>query len=394
MSQNPHQVFKSVEDYGRWGPYISQCDLIEGLASDQRERAKRALEYLRVVLGEGFLKRAIARWHPLIGLFRNCAPWTRLKLIGLAEALEAMRGAENFKVVLKRIKEIPPAGAEWKFTDGYSVLQAAHQFFKAGLQVCFVSEKGSDKKPDIKLSDGETGEEVYVEVSALHISAEVKRIEDLNRRVFVLTSEALSEAQLTMCGEMPKSFDESHVPNLMKRVREVIAEVKACGELRELIDEYIVAGIAPREKVEQLNQWAFEKGLSQGFAGPPMFFSEISRVQRKIREKLEQLPNGKPGIIVIPDLGGFLFHFYDLGQIIGELEKQISDYPNLLAIVLSQGYADEPLSDITLEKSGPHIIVNRMIAGGIKEPIVIVRNQAFALSLSTAMLAKIERAFN
>jgi len=62
--------------------------------------------------------------------------------------------------------------------------------------------------------------------------------------------------------------------------------------------------------------------------------------------------------------------------------------------VLSQGYADEPLSDITLEKSGPHIIVNRMIAGGIKEPIVIVRNQAFALSLSTAMLAKIERAFN
>lgn len=31
--------------------------------------------------------------------------------------------------------------------------------------------------------------------------------------------------------------------------------------------------------------------------------------------------------------------FYDLGQIIGELEKQVSDYPNLLAVVLSQGYA-------------------------------------------------------
>jgi len=198
MSQNPHQVFSSVEDRGRWEPYILQCDLIDGLTSDEKQRAKHALEYLRVVLGGSFLKRAIARWHPLISLFGNCAPWTRLKLIGLAEAIEAMRGAENFKVVLRRIKDIPPNGAEWKFTDGYSVLQTAHQFFKAGLQVCFVSEKGSNKKPDIKLSNGETGEEVYVEVSALRISAEVKRIEDLDRRVFILTSEALSDSTLSI----------------------------------------------------------------------------------------------------------------------------------------------------------------------------------------------------
>jgi hypothetical protein len=46
MSQNPHQVFKSVEDHGRWNPYMLQCDLIEDLASDEKERAKCALEYL------------------------------------------------------------------------------------------------------------------------------------------------------------------------------------------------------------------------------------------------------------------------------------------------------------------------------------------------------------
>jgi len=394
MSQNPHQVFKSVEDYGRWASYILQCDLIEGLASDEKERAKQALEYLRVVFGESFLKRAIAQGHPLIGLFRNCAPWTRLKLIGLAESLEAMRGAENFKMILKRIKDVPKMGAEGKFTDGYSVLQTAHQFFRVGLQVCFVSEKGSRKKPDIKLSDKETGEEVYVEGSALHISAEVKRIQDVNRYVFFLVSGAMAEAQLTIYGEMPKSFNESHAPNLVKQISEVIAEVKASGELRELIDEYIVAGVAPRRKLEQLNQWAAERGFSQDLAGPPMIFSEISRVQRKIREKLAQLPNDKPGIIVIPDLGGFLFHFYDLSLIISELEKQVSGYPNLLAIVLSQGYADEPLSDIVLEKSGPHIIINRLVAGCIKEPIAIVRNQAFALNVSQSMLAKISRAFS
>ncbi len=164
--------------------------------------------------------------------------------------------------------------------------------------------------------------------------------------------------------------------------------------MRELIDEYIAVGIAPRHKLEELNQWAAERGFSQNFAGPPLSLSEMSRVQRKIREKLEQLLKDKPGIIVIPNLSVFLFNFFDLNQIIGELESQATDSPNLLAIVLSQGYVDEPLDDITLEELGPHIIINRVIARCINEPIVLVRNRAFAQSVSPSTLEKIDKAFS
>jgi hypothetical protein len=395
MSQNSQQFFKGPEDYERWDPYILECDFIEGLTTEDRQRAKQALKYLRKVLGRDFLKDALEQGHPLLPLFLNRAPWTRLKLIGLADALEKMRGAENFKTTLKRIKDVPPKGQEGEFAAGYSVLQMAYRFFRAGFRVRFVDDRrGSHRRPDLELFNDETGEEVFVEVSVLRIAAEVEKIQALNGYMFLHIGGIEATAQVTAYGEMLKSFDKSHADDVIMRIAQVAADVNESGELRELIDEYIAVGIAPRHKLEELNRWAAERGFEQNFAGAPINLSEMPRVQRKIRGKLEQLPKDKPGIIVIPNLSMFLFNFFDLSQIIGELERQATDSPNLLAIVLSQGYIDESLANITLEKSGPHIIINRVIAGCIEEPIIVVKNQAFAQSVSPSTLEKIAKAFS
>jgi hypothetical protein len=395
MSQDWQQFFKNPEeDSVRWDPYILECDFIEGLTTEDRQRAKQALKYLRKVLGEGFLKRASEQGHPLLPLFINHAPWTRLKLIGLADALEKMRGAENFKTAFKRIKYVHPIGTDGQFAAGYSVLQIAYQFFRAGFRVRFVDERGSHKRPDLDLFNDETGEEVSVEVSVLRTPAEVEKIGEIDRYLFLHISGAETVAQVTICGRMLRIVDERGAAAVVMRINQLAAEVNASGELRELIDEDIEVGIAPRYKIEELNQWATEHGLSPGFEGPLMTFSEISRVQRKIKEKLEQLPNDKPGIIVIPYLTDFLFQFYDLGQIIGELERQASESPNLLAIVLSQGYTDKPIGHIVLEESGPHIIITRTIADCIQERIVIIKNRALALDVSHSTMAKIDGAFS
>jgi hypothetical protein len=290
MSQNPHQVFNSPEDSGRWDKYILECDFIEHLSIEEKRRAKQAIEYLRKVLGESFLKRAVAEGHPLLRLFLNRAPWTRSKLIGLADALESMRDAENFKTALKRIRAVPPKGQDGEFAAGYSVLQMAYRFFGARLRVRFVDERGSHKRPDLELFNEETEEEVFVEVSVLRIAAEVKKIQDVNMYMFTHIGRIEATAQVTVYVEMLKSFDKSCAADVIIRINQVAADVNVSGELRELIDEYIAVGIAPRHKLEELNQWAAERGFSQNFAGPPMSLSGMSRVQRKIREKLEQLP--------------------------------------------------------------------------------------------------------
>ena len=52
-------------------------------------------------------------------------------------------------------------------------------------------------------------------------------------------------AQVTVYGEMLKSFDKSCAADVIIRINHVAADVNVSGELRELIDEYIAVGIAP-----------------------------------------------------------------------------------------------------------------------------------------------------
>jgi hypothetical protein len=389
---DPHKFFKTKEDYEQWEPYISQCDLIEGLSDDDKNRAKQAMDNLRPVLGENFLKRALREYHPLTQFFLQATSFRRVKLTGLSEAIEALKSAENFRRILNRIKAHPSKDL---FHDGYSVLQTAYLFLKAGLQVCFVDERGGGKKPDIKLVDEETGEEIFVEVSTLNKSDAVDNAHRASWPVFNLIFGALAQAQLAMYAQMKQGFDEDYAPDAVKQLTKLITEVKTSGELREIDNNFIVAGIAPEDKINVLNHWAAQKRIQKNVAGPPIIFSELSRLQRKIREKLEegQLPNDKPSILVIPVLSIYLFHFYTLAQIIGELEKQVNSYPNLLAILLSYGYVEEPISEVRVEELGPHIIIYRM-ATGFPEPIIILKNQAFALNISSSTLAKVSMALS
>jgi len=386
---NPHEMFKTSEDYERWEPYVLQCDEIDGLSDEQKGRAKQALEYLRSVLGENFVRQASRTRHPLIYLFLQATAWARVKLTGLAQALEALQGADNFRKILKRIRAPREKGL---FTDGYSVLQTAYQFSSAGFKVCFVDERGGDKKPDIKLVNEETGEEVLVEVSALKLAAAVEAAQRASWPIHRLIFGPLARAQLTMFAEMREGFDEDYAPKAVEQLQEKIVQVKVSGEMEEMVNDYIVAAIAPDNKIEQLNQWALQRGVAQDVVGPPITLVELQRLCRKIREKLEegQLPADKPSILVIPALSSFLFYLHDLKQVIGQLEKQAGDYPNLIAVVISQGYAEEPFGEVIAEELGPHTILHRM-ANGFPESIIILRNPNFTLSLSSSTLAKLRK---
>lgn len=64
MSSSPHEIFVTEEDYWNWDMYIQQCDLID-LSDADRRCAKDSYRYLRGVLGEGYLKRALRQGNPM-----------------------------------------------------------------------------------------------------------------------------------------------------------------------------------------------------------------------------------------------------------------------------------------------------------------------------------------
>lgn len=402
MSDSPHEVFKTKADYYDWDKYIEQCDFISELTDSQKEQAKHALRYLRKALGPAFLARAEGDGHPLIPLFMNAAAWSRVKLIGLVEAFEALEGTENFKRTLKRIRATPDKGTKpenrWQsiteqFTDGYSVLQTAYQFHKAGFKVGFVDESGSDKKPDIKLINEETSEELFVEVSVLTHPAAVANANRASAAIWDFFF-SLERAELRLCAELQAAFDESHAPESLKQLHGLKDEVKASGELRELTNEFIVAAIAPANKEDQLLRWAEGKGMSPGIAGPPLFLNELSRAMRKIRGKFPQLPPDKPGIIAVPTPQSFLFHLQQPEEIIRAIEAQLQEYPNVFGVILSQGHLDKFFGESVASNIGLHTVVNKTMADTIKQPVVVVGNPAFAITVSEATLTKLQKAFN
>lgn len=401
MAENPHSVFKTNEDYDRWQPYIDQCDLIEGLSASDKQRAKKAMQTLQRFLGVQFLKRANRERHPLIYLLLQPTNHRRIKIVALAEALEALQGAKNFNRVLGEIKAYPKSGAtshhrrqqiDDQFQSGYSVLQTAYHFLKSGFAVEFLDQRlGSQKKPDIKLVDADTTDELFVEVSALTMSSRVDNSSLASRPVFDLLKGPVAAAGLLMYAEMREGFDQSRVADTLKDIREMIRRAKDTGQLQDLKREYIVVGIAPDNKTEELNQWAASNRVDRDIAGPPVTLNEVERLLRKIGEKVEQLV-GKAGILVVPALTSFLFSAYDLKDVISELERQVSITPNLLALIVSEGHFEYPLGPVSLEAVDSQVVVNRM-ASGLPERIIVIENQSFSLPISLSTRAKIRAVF-
>src|ERR1051325_699326 len=96
MDKNPFEVFKTEADYVSWDKYDEQLDLIE-LTDAHRDRARRAISYLRKLLGEDFLQIAGRQGNPVFHwFFMNAAPPARLSLISFAESLEALEKADKF----------------------------------------------------------------------------------------------------------------------------------------------------------------------------------------------------------------------------------------------------------------------------------------------------------
>src|SRR5262249_28139099 len=179
MSNNPHEIFKAPKDYESWASYILQCDLIGALSDEEKRQAKRSLVYLCGVLGDDFLSRAVNIRHPLAFPVMMATAWTRLWLIDFANALAALDNSENFQVILSKIRpDNQNEAASKQFSEGVSVLEAAYRFSEAGFGIAFdqkefvtlLNGKRHEKKPDLKITDGETGEILFAEVSNLEMS--------------------------------------------------------------------------------------------------------------------------------------------------------------------------------------------------------------------------------
>lgn len=388
------QIQRVAQEFGDWGKLILSCDDVRGMTDEEKERAKQEIRYLRQVLGEGFLRRAIAKGHPIYWPVINTTRSTRLWFISVAEALKELSGAGGFSGVFKKFKEPD------KSVEAESVLNVAFRLKRAGFNITFepqvtvIQQSGQrkQKRPDLRIVDDETGEEVIVEISILERSAAHREAFDISHFFIPLFNE-VEPAKFTVYVELKEGFDDDYVGEAVRLLREVADEAERTGEFKTLINERIAAGVAPAGNEEQLRQWGEEHGISPGVTGPPIWSDEISRARMKIRDKLAQLPEDRPGVIVIPTTGSMMFHFYDPLLIVGVLQEEVRRYPRLWGVVLLHDYVGGAQVVPVVTKLGSSTLIDKAQTDVFREQTAILLNEVCALPVPRSVSERLSAAF-
>jgi hypothetical protein len=413
MNSNPHKIFVTTEDRWSWDKYIEQCDLID-LSEIDRRRAKDSFQYLRGILGEGYLKRAASRGNPMFfWYFANAANRARLSMIRFTKALKALEGAPNYQAILRRIKR--PTEFD-ELAEGMSVIEVAHKFSRAGFTVEFepdVSVKNHRgvaglKKPDMKIIDGEAGEEIIVEVSRMKPSDH----QNLTERTYHIIwdvlvrdgmwhdPEALKDIMhprhILPYARIHRGIEDDELKGIVARVRNLIDQVRTSGEFGELIiPETIEVGIASYENHTRAREWAATRGIGDNemIEGPSIVSDEIARAKVKLRRKIKkQIPDDRPGIVVLSAKHNLIFFVYDIRGLAAALAEEVEKHPKLLCAVMFHTF-DDGGSDSQSVDIGEHTLIRQVRSDGAIEQSLIIRNPACKHPVAIETLDKVRSAF-
>jgi len=381
------KIFKSPEDFRNWEKLIQHCEKIEGFTDFEKEKCKRAFQFLREELGDNFLERAFDEQHPICLYLVNLAPWTRKWIIWFAEALKELRKAKNYSNLLNRIKDGN------RFSEGLSVLESAYKFSKAGFEITIdppVDVSKREKIPDLKLIDEDTKEESFVEVSIL---GESKASRDAFQTMDKIIQSLWPYVPfIHYCGRIYKAISERHLNEIVKKIKEVAERAKNENQFHELvIEDTIEVGIAPESDKQLLEKWAEERGLKVGeVIGPLIDVNEILRTKRKIEKEQRQLPHNHPNILIVRN-NNLFFGIRDIRKAISELEEEVYNYPHLLSVIVSGRHLGAS-KHVTIMKDH-HVFIKKTRADLLTEQYIILLNRFCDFKISPAMIAKIYSAF-
>lgn len=375
------------EDWTNWEKLIEQCSTYDEFTDIEKEKAERAFLFLKHEFGEEFLKNAFEELHPIMYYFVNSAPWTRKWLTRVADSLTTLKKMEGYASLLKRLKD------KDKFFEGKSVLEIAYKFSKTGFRI-FIDPPLSNnvKVPDLKITNGKTGEELFVEVSVQQQSINHTKAIRTFDEIFNQLSPFCG---LIYCGRVFRILSERHMVDVIKTVKDKIDMAKKENAFQELIiEDTIELGIAPSKETDVLTAWAKSRGLEIGyFVGPPFNTDEIPRTRHKIWKEQLQLPRTSANIVVIENNNLFR-SVKDIKREISDLEECLYDFSNLLCLIGIGFYEcyDGKMQD-EIVKRDQHSVIRRLREDSTAEHCMILYNRYCDFHVSPSTIDKVYLAF-
>jgi hypothetical protein len=415
MTENPFEMFTTPNDYVSWDRYVQQTDKIKLTATD-RQRVRDALKYFRSLMGEDFIQRILNSPHPFLSMITNAAPRERISLAEVAEQLQRFANVDNFDSLKTRLGS---ANTD-EFAEGLSVLTVAHKLKRTGFAVSFepkvsVTQKTGIvtlKRPDIKISNENTGEDIYVEVSQLLVGDSQRKSRKTFQALFntwdnltwKYRTEARSDDPLGK-GILPnikfyRSLTDDELRGVAKSLDHLGQLALSTNAFTMLSVEGVIdVGIAPPFNHEAVHEWAKTKHLNHPpVEGPPIQTDEVQRAIRKIFDdddktaKKWQIPDAGPGIVVLETNKNLILFTHDIRYVIGGLEQAMITEPKLNYVILTLRFSAEEASTI-VRRIGNHAVVHQSRSDGSQDSTVIISNPRCTTSIAQASEEKLIRAF-
>lgn len=414
MSSKPHEIFLNEEDHWDWDKYVQRWNLSE-LSDADRQHTHDSLQYLRGALGEGYLRRADRQRNPMLfWYFTDWSDGARLSMIRFAEALKALEGSAGYKAILKRVRR--PRDIE-ELLEGKSVVEVAYKFFRAGFsieefepRVSVTDHRGvaGPKNPDMKIVDGETGEEIIVEVSRMkpsdhqnlishtyHVIHHVLVFESMQCDPEALKN-VLSPRRILPYAKIHRGIEEGELRGIVEDIRRLVERVRASGEFDEMsVPDTIEVGIASYDDHDRVREWAARRGMRRHnlVESPNILTDEIERAKVKLRDKLKQLPDDRPGIVVLtPANENVILFVCDVEGLAADLAEVAGEYPKLLRAVVFQTF-DDGKDESWSVNLGPHTFTRLVRGDGAAERSLTIHNTACKHPLAVETLRKVDSAF-
>ncbi len=348
---------KKSEEYRIWDNLSEKCQSSEYLTNADKESFKNTLLWLRKELGSSFLENVCENDHPICLIIINTAPHICKWVTWFAEELKRLKTQENYSDLLERIKH------KNKFNEAHSILESTHIFSKAGFKITIdpqILVKGKPKKPDLKITDEDSHDELFIEVSDLGDS---KELEDTDKFInaikysFMLSILPLNYRWRVL--SVPEdSLRKQIINQAIEEIENAIKKARETNSFQEVtIDGFVEFAVAPEDDTMQLDEWGKEKELGKSlFVGPPILIKEFQRIKDKIFTEIQQLPFDRQGTIIIRVKTSF-FYMLDTTKLMDALQEEISRYSSLLALIFIEGLTS--VGSIKITESGYHLIIQK-----------------------------------
>jgi hypothetical protein len=329
---SPENLKLLLDDYFNWDAQIAKIESDE-LTAVQKKRIANSFEYLRTVLGEEFPKECFENGNPINHYFANRAPWTRVWLSWLAEAMREMSFSTSIGSIIIKLK----SHKHEDYYEAITLLEVGCKVVKAGLTIelerKLLNDKGESKKPDLTVVDPGTSEQCIIEVTRLTKNTNHVRYESLMQRVHF---EGInSRVQIQFAGRLLKDLSNEHFQEIES---EISLKVKRCidsNAFQEIDREGVLEFAAAPEGNPLFAEWALAKQIdTNSFSFPEG--DVLARVRGKITHKKDQLSSAYPCILVIRNEE----HWISSGNyesIQEGLLESIHKCPQLMALVLIGG---------------------------------------------------------